>query len=51
MSFILALLQKIDDLFVSPHLPLDAKYSYAARHAEAERVRRSHLVPLCLYRR
>ena len=31
MSFILALLQKIDDLFVSPHLPLDAEYSYAAR--------------------
>ncbi|AJY10338.1 hypothetical protein K6W16_25220 [Burkholderia dolosa] len=51
MSFILALLQKIDDLFVSPHLPLDAEYSYAARHAEAERVRRSHVVPMCLYRR
>ncbi|CAI8694998.1 MULTISPECIES: hypothetical protein [Burkholderia] len=51
MSFILALLQKIDDLFVSPHLPLDAEYSYAARHVEAERVRRAHLVPIVLYRR
>ncbi|MCA7959046.1 hypothetical protein LGM14_16185 [Burkholderia multivorans] len=50
MSFILALLQKIDDLFVSPHLPLDAEYSYVARRAEADRVRRSH-APLCLYRR
>ncbi|WP_186051060.1 hypothetical protein [Burkholderia gladioli] len=33
MSLIFALLQKIDDLFVSPHLPLDRDYSYAARHA------------------
>ncbi|MGR3909492.1 hypothetical protein Q3A80_20850 [Burkholderia sp. SR8] len=51
MSFILALLQKIDDLFVSPHLPLDADYSYAARHAEVERMRRANLVPIVLYRR
>ncbi|WDD91216.1 hypothetical protein Bsp3421_001118 [Burkholderia sp. FERM BP-3421] len=50
MSFILALLQKIDDLFASPHLPLDADYSYAARHAEAERVRQSHIVPVGLPR-
>jgi hypothetical protein len=50
MSFILALLQKIDDLFASPHLPLDADYSYAARHAEAERVRRSHIAPVGLPR-
>ncbi len=33
MTLIFALLQKIDDLFVSPHLPLDRDYSYAARHA------------------
>lgn len=42
MSLIFALLQKIDDLFASPHLPLDAEYSYVARHVEAERVRKSH---------
>jgi hypothetical protein len=50
MSFILALLQKIDDLFASPHLPLDADYSYAARHAEAERVRKSSIAPIGLPR-
>jgi hypothetical protein len=41
MSFIFALFQKVSDLFASPHLPLDADYSYAARSREAERVRRS----------
>jgi len=51
MSFILALLQKIDNLFVSPHLPLDAEYSYAARRAEADRLRRANLAPIVLYRR
>jgi len=42
MSFIFALFQKVSDLFVSPHLPLDADYSFQARHREAERMRRSH---------
>ncbi|CAB3672119.1 MULTISPECIES: hypothetical protein [Trinickia] len=41
MSFVFALVQKINDLFVSPHLPLDSDYSFEARHREAERVRRS----------
>jgi hypothetical protein len=44
MSFILALFQKIGDLFASPHLPLDSDYSYQARRREAERIRRSHVV-------
>lgn len=39
MSLVFALVQKISDLFASPHLPLDADYSFAARHREAERVR------------
>ncbi|MGY6241677.1 hypothetical protein [Burkholderia ambifaria] len=51
MSFILDLLQKIDDLFVSPHLPLDAEYSYAARSAEADRMRRANFAPIVVYRR
>ncbi|WP_175692559.1 hypothetical protein [Burkholderia ambifaria] len=51
MSFILALLQKIDDLFVSPHLPLDAEYSYAARSTEADRMRRANFTPIVVYRR
>ncbi|WP_323118958.1 hypothetical protein [Burkholderia alba] len=50
MSLIFALLQKIDELFASPHLPLDADYSYAARHAEAERVRKSHVALFGLIR-
>ena len=37
MSFVFALVQKINDLFVSPHLPLDSDYSFEARHREAER--------------
>ncbi|HEX7682711.1 MAG TPA: hypothetical protein VF446_04105 [Trinickia sp.] len=41
MSFVLALAQKISDLFASPHLPLDTDYSFEARHREAERIRRS----------
>lgn len=41
MSFILALFQKVSDLFASPHLPMDSDYSYEARHREAERLRRS----------
>ncbi|WP_167760102.1 hypothetical protein [Paraburkholderia pallida] len=45
MSFILAVLQKVNDLFASPNLPMDAEYSYAARHREAERIRRSHYTP------
>jgi len=46
MSFILALLHKISDhYFASPFLPMDAEYSYEARHREAERVRRSHYMP------
>ncbi|AIO69952.1 hypothetical protein [Burkholderia oklahomensis] len=51
MSLIFALLQKIEDLFTSPHLPLDADYSYEARHAEAERVRKSHVAQVGLIRR
>ncbi|GAB7538571.1 hypothetical protein AB4851_05965 [Burkholderia sp. 22PA0099] len=51
MTLIFALLQKIDDLFVSPHLPLDRDYSYAARHAEAERQRKSHISRFGLLRR
>ncbi|SMG02791.1 MULTISPECIES: hypothetical protein [Burkholderia] len=51
MSLIFALLQKIEDLFVSPHLPLDADYSYKARHAEAERRRKSQVAQFGLIRR
>jgi hypothetical protein len=50
MSFILALIQKANDLFASPYLPMDADYSYKARHREAERVRRSHYMPFGLPR-
>jgi len=39
MSFLLALFEKARGLFVSPHLPLDADYSFEARHREAQRVR------------
>jgi hypothetical protein len=39
MSFVLALIQKIGNLFASPHLPLDSDYSYQARFREAERIR------------
>ena len=41
MSLIFALFQKISDFFASPHLPLDADYSYQARYQEAERIRRA----------
>jgi len=41
MSYVLALVQKINDLFASPHLPLDSDYSFEARHREAERIRLS----------
>jgi hypothetical protein len=41
MSFILALLQKIGDLFASPHLPLDADYSFEARSRESKRRRKA----------
>jgi hypothetical protein len=41
MSFVLALFQKVSDLFASPHLPLDADYSFQARYREAERIRKS----------
>jgi len=50
MSFLLALFQKIGDHFASPILPMDAEYSYVARHREAERIRRSHYVPFSLPR-
>jgi hypothetical protein len=40
MSFIFALLQKISELFASPHLPLDSDYSFEARTREAERERK-----------
>jgi coproporphyrinogen III oxidase len=50
MSYIFALLQKVGDLFASPILPMDAEYSYVARHREAERIRRSHYVPFTLPR-
>ncbi len=39
MGLIIAVLHKIADCFASPYLPLDADYSYKARHAEAERAR------------
>ncbi|WP_206956673.1 hypothetical protein [Trinickia acidisoli] len=41
MSFVFALIQKINDFFASPHLPLDSDYSFEARHREAERARLS----------
>ena len=41
MSFILALFEKVNGLFASPYLPMDADYSYKARAREAERVRRA----------
>ncbi|HEY1998120.1 hypothetical protein [Paraburkholderia sp.] len=41
MSVIFAMFQKVSDLFASPHLPLDSDYSYAARHREAERMRKA----------
>jgi hypothetical protein len=51
MSFLLALLQKVSDqFFASPVLPMDADYSYQARHREAERIRRSHYMPFGLPR-
>jgi hypothetical protein len=50
MSFILALIQTVNDFFVSPHLPLDSDYSYQARRSEAERVRRSQIMLVGLMR-
>jgi hypothetical protein len=50
MSFILALLHKVSDHFASPILPMDAEYSYAARHRETERIRRSQYMPFHLPR-
>lgn len=41
MSVIFALFQKVNDLFASPHLPMDSDYSYAARSREAERQRQA----------
>jgi hypothetical protein len=41
MSLILALVNKVSDLFASPFLPLDSDYSYEARHREAERARKA----------
>jgi hypothetical protein len=46
MSFVLALLQRISDFFASPHLPLDADYSFQARYREAERIRKSRATVL-----
>lgn len=46
MSILLALFQKISDLFVSVHLPLDSDYSYQARYREAERIRKSRATVL-----
>jgi hypothetical protein len=46
MSVVLALFQKISDLFVSAHLPLDSDYSYQARYREAERIRKSRATVL-----
>jgi hypothetical protein len=46
MSVILALFQKISDLFASAHLPLDSDYSYQARYREAERIRKSRATVL-----
>lgn len=50
MSYIFALFQKVSDLFISAHLPLDSDYSYQARYLEAERVRRQQLAPIGLIR-
>ncbi len=44
MSFILAMFQKVSDLFASPYLPMDCDYSYEARSREAERLRQSRYV-------
>ncbi len=41
MNYLFALFQKVSDFFESPHLPMDAEYSYEARQREAERVRRA----------
>ncbi|WP_322104569.1 hypothetical protein [Paraburkholderia sp. J41] len=50
MSLILALFQKVSDLFASPYLPMDSDYSYAARHREAQRLRRAQYTPFGLPR-
>ncbi|HTR06753.1 MAG TPA: hypothetical protein VMJ11_08875 [Paraburkholderia sp.] len=50
MSFILALFEKVSELFASPYLPMDSDYSYKARHLEAERIRRSHYMPFSMPR-
>jgi hypothetical protein len=46
MSFVLALFQKVSDLFASPHLPLDSDYSFQARYREAERIRKARATML-----
>jgi hypothetical protein len=46
MSYVFALFQKISNLFASPHLPLDAEYSFQARYREAERIRKSRATVL-----
>lgn len=50
MSLILALFQKVSDLFASPYLPMDSDYSYAARHRETQRLRRAQYTPFGLPR-
>jgi len=50
MSFILALFEKVSELFASPYLPMDSDYSYKARHLEAQRIRRSHYMPFSMPR-
>lgn len=42
MNVIIALFQKLSDLFASPHLPLDSDYSFEARQREAQRIRKSN---------
>ncbi|WP_179402738.1 hypothetical protein [Burkholderia guangdongensis] len=46
MSFILAILKKIDDMFPAAILPLDNDYSYQARRAEIERQRKASFPPV-----
>jgi hypothetical protein len=41
MSFIFALLQKVSELFASPHLPMDSDYSVEARRRESKRMRKA----------
>ncbi|WP_180970661.1 hypothetical protein [Burkholderia sp. WAC0059] len=41
MNYILALFQKVSDLFAAPFLPMSAKYAYVPYRTEAERIRRA----------